>query len=285
MTAKTFKSKTNLFHWLLIVSAGGLTLTSGCGSDEPQGNNRLALIASLTLDNGNTVEFYDGGQRALVTEAGKAYVTSMTGQYPQLRGAAHLVELFSTLRPDLPVPPELADLQQRLMSAKAASSAPAPAGTTMVRGELASTAPSTSPASDPPSTSGGGKLSRTGVHTDTPVGCNNGCCDLAWMSGGALGACSSGGGGFDWQAVNFNYGWSYINMYDGWINDGAVCSASGTTNWLEQGTNWAVPEATFRTYSWSGGNSLNDQDYHAQANNPVDMHLHTSCGGKLNDLF
>jgi hypothetical protein len=100
--------------------------------------------------------------------------------------------------------------------------------------------------------------------------------------GSTFGAC---GNGWDWQADLFNYGWSSIDMYDGTVLVGFVCAATGTTNWLLDGTNYSVPEATYRTYSWQGWDSLFDNDFHAQANNPVDMHLHTQCGGEYYDEF
>jgi hypothetical protein len=266
---------------------------SGC-TDRPQDS---PLVASLTLSNGNTVEFWDEGNAAMVRESGKAYVAPQAHRLsaqPQFRGANHLVDLFKALSPDV-VPPALVGLQERLTTKSDTSAA---SDTGVVRGQLTATPPSGNGMGDP-SPSWGGTLpsAPSGKHPSaalataaTTNGCNNGCCDQTWMEN-TFQECwlwNSALYYWDWEKMAYNYGYSWMHITDARTFYGFLCSASGTSNWLVQGsgsTNYSVPEGHYNETYWIFGSPFSDQDYYLQGNNPTDMHLHTMCGAEFTDTF
>jgi hypothetical protein len=136
----------------------------------------------------------------------------------------------------------------------------------------------------PPGQVGGTKL--TGQITpDTPDGCNNGCCDKAWITS-TFNECT--GGGWDWQSMAFNYGWSWMNIDDAYQFASFLCSASGTSNFEVEGSdinNYPVLEAHFKEDWFTFGWPWEDQDYFIQGNDATDQHLHTMCGAELYDEF
>jgi hypothetical protein len=265
-------------------------LGSGC-SDRPQDT---PIVASITLDNGNTVEFYDEGNAAMIRESGKAYVTPRVHRMQtqsEFKGASHLVDLFKALSPDA-VPPELVALQLRLTTPSDTNAAASP-DTSVVRAQLTAAQPSGSGTKHPPDSSAGGKaLSAPSgkVTTATEVGCTNGCCDASWMRN-TFEACTLNDTNrvvWDWEAMNFNLGWSWMHINDAYDWDGFICSASGTSNWLVEGSgvnNFSVPEGHFDESSWTFGSRFYDQDYYIQANDPSNMHLHSMCGAEFYDYL
>jgi hypothetical protein len=163
------------FWWLFGIAAGCDT----SGPAQPTGLFQRAetasapqaapLVGVVNLANGNTVEFYDFGGRALITEKGAAY-TAPTLNHQLTRQP--LSTIWSTLAPSVPVPAALTQLEQELAS-------PTPPPGFVASGTTA-----------PQSKAGGqsnGVTSQLGhITPDSPVGCNNGCCDYQWAMSLAL---------------------------------------------------------------------------------------------------
>lgn len=222
------------------------------------------LVASLKLKSGQVIDFYDFGQAALIVESGAAYMTPAF----QSRGPSapdQLVNVWTRLAPDVPVPAALGEFQQRLMS-----SPPAPAGSPSVA----------------VSDAGGDKQRSGSVIANAPVGCDNGCCDAAWLA--TLWPCS---GGWDYSWFLYNYGWTWASSSDDDFHDGLVCSAQGTSTYSVNiggsGGTWSVPQATYRTFSWVAGFEFllgwQPRSLSSSVNSSSNSHLHTYCGAVLYD--
>jgi hypothetical protein len=265
---------------------GGLALViaaiSGCAGDldhELSDNQSAATlaapsaskptpVASLTLANGNVIDFYEIAGRGLVTESGEAYSTPAIKSKADLHDG-RLVEIWTALRPDVAVPQALTDLQARI------DSQPPPD-------------PSQKKPHDP--RSGGAPLDPATVGVQdgflaSPDGCNNGCCDYDWMNT-TFGQCYDHSWDYSWFL--FNYGWSYANFNDISFFQGFVCSASGISTWhvniSGDGGTWDIAEAHYLTYwwlecgwPWCGGDAT------TSVNTSTAQHLHTYCGDILWD--
>jgi hypothetical protein len=268
-----------------------LVLILGCdGSQDstaPTVSGTPAPLVSMEMRNGNTVEIYDFDTGALVTERGVPPTQPVMGKSLNLpRGADHLVDLFVALRPYAKdplaqVPDKLIALQARLTGL---SQAPPPQDTARVTAALSST----TQAKGSRPTGGATLLSEGGVMTNSPVGCNNGCCDWQWehtiypcnQNCSGNGFCNEGGG---------TWGWNWFNIGTGTANKGGtedyvgfVCSAQGTSSWSIQigdGTNklFQVNEATYLIYSWDTGIFGIDRQVNTNTNAQT-QHLHTYCG-------
>jgi hypothetical protein len=219
-------------------------------------------IAYVSLPNGNRVEFFDFGDRALITEAGRADVA------PVLNGIHRqsLANVWQELTDD-PVPRTVAALDARLESKSAATQA---MSVSSRRGWPPRDAPS-SPSDPDSSTQSGGAA---GV---TPGECGNGCCNTTWLQNNL---CINIGGDYTWYL--FDYGWSYVNSSSISEYDGVVCAATGTSEYTVDisggyGGVWDVPEAHWRSYHWSEG--CCDESLTTQVNSATNTHLHTYCGG------
>lgn len=221
-------------------------------------------IAKTTLDNGNTLEIYDYGYGALVSETGQAYVTPKLN--PSDGPGADVIEVWQSVTGKAP-PAELFELRERLADVPAHLAPPQGAGEGA--GERAARA--------------GGELLR-GTRLMAPVGCDNGCCDYEWLSG--LSWCQ---GGFDYSWMLYNYGatWFYpdeISFYGG-----LVCAATGNSQFdvhLSSGAggSWTVAQATYKTYQWIAGHSVwlcagwCGKDLDHWVNSVSNQRLHTNCG-------
>lgn len=221
-------------------------------------------VVRIDLENGNTLEVYDFGTEALVMERGASPEPVAT----RIQGLS-LVEMYRTVRPGLPVPASLTELQERTGGtigshehAPSASHTP-----TSIGGELFASAELRSP---------------TAPRTESPIGCNNICCDPVWLKANICNVT-----GYDYTWYLFNYGWSYEN--DGSISRyyGAACSASGTSQFNVSvngsGGDWSVPQGTYVWYSWVAGcylfNCPANESQSSSVNSQSNQHLHTYCGG------
>ena len=115
-----------------------------------------------------------------------------------------------------------------------------------------------------------------------PVGCNNGCCDEAWLY--TLAECYQANWNYYWFL--YNYGWSTLtSTFDAEV-EGLVCSAQGTSTFSMNiggsGGTWSVPEATYRWYHWTAGTDFwggpIPKDTSSSVNSAASQHLHTFCG-------
>lgn len=230
-------------------------------------------IASLKLTSGHVVEFYDFGEAALIVESGAAY-TSPTLDLVDTTPPDQLASIWTHLAPETPVPPALEALQRRLMSLPVDAAATKVLPSSSIRGERATTAPAR--IGDP----------RT-VLPSAPVGCNNGCCDSAWLS--TLAECQGGGWNYSWFL--YNYLWTFANTSNNITYQGLVCSAQGTSTFSVNiggsGGTWSVPEATFRWFHWVAGRDFFGfnipKNMSSSVNSSSNPHLHTYCGRVVYD--
>lgn len=243
----------------------------------PAGEDHPPAIASIAVGEDSTVEFYDYGDRALTIERGVA-----GGAPPVLRGAledlarepGRLVDLFTALRPDLPVPDKLRELDQRLQSAQPPSPSANPPQMPSIEGgfDPQPEGPMPQPLSAGP-----------GVTPQSPQGCNNGCCDPDWLPT----ICENGGqNGWDinqphWIWNWYVWNWGYGTAISGdpihqW--GGTVCSASGTSTWsASTHADWLIEQAHFIRYNWTC-NFACTSTAHSQVNSSSNQHLHMHCG-------
>lgn len=242
-------------------------------------------VASLTLENGNVVELYEFGRRAVIMESGVVYSPQM--YKPQRRPRVdELVATWESLAPGEPVPQAVRDLQERLVREGAMEEPTNEQSPSADVGGTAFGESAPSPTDDNFQRGAGGDALQgadLGVQLQSPVGCNNGCCDFDWLS--TISQCS-GNYGYSW--FMFNYLWSYANTSSVWTYDGFVCSAAGTSTYKVNvvgegyGGTWSVPQATWRAYSWTDdtcGVFCSDEDVNSSVNTSSTPHLHTYCGG------
>jgi hypothetical protein len=263
--------------------AAGLALAAavGCGTDpggpasDPPGKGAdtpaattMTPVAALPLANGNVLEFYDFGSKALISETGLAGVDPAYTPTDD-PDASQLVSIWKGLAPETAVPQSLRDLQERLMNLPPDLDDDTETVPTVVEGaELP----------EPQLPGGDGDL------LAAPDGCNNGCCDRQWLS--TFSQCQTGHT-INW--FNFNFGYSTINAGSVITYESVVCSAIGTSTFRlairDSGGTFNVDEATFRTFRWVAGTTCNPfchfvtRTVSSTVNGSTDQHLHTYCGG------
>jgi hypothetical protein len=229
--------------------------------------NHPPPVASIDLDGKKTVEVYDYGSGSLILERGPAggalpVTRAVANSVNPKHEAGHLADLFRALRPDLPVPQAIVDLDTRNVSASTASRPQAPQ-------------PTSAPTFDFGSSSGG-----PGLRVQTPYGCNNGCCDTAWLAS----ICDTELTGwshypYEWEWFNWNTGWSSVDSggdVDGF--GGTVCSAQGTSAWNfgNTVTTYHVAEATYASATYWDGFASNP--FLSWVNSSTSPHDHMFCG-------
>ena len=267
-----------------LVAASAVMLGACSSSDsvpaetpEPVESSASALTAatpkpleSLPLENGNVVEFYEFSRGMLVSERGAAYTD------PVLDGrgkdARDLVATWTSLAPKMPVPQRMRDAQARLSNLPAEAEKPA-------RPQVRRTGGAAANANAKAATK---ELPAWGIFSL----CNNGCCDYNWMQSQTF--CAPGSG-MDQTWFLFDYGYDYA-IYDDIIGYRAiVCAAVGTSTYTvtidgDEGGTWSVPEATYRTDYWFGGNNVFclgpcGEDMLSNVNTAQTDHMHSYCGG------
>ena len=236
-----------------------------CTSQEPMPSSAVPVstpavagkpvpVASLTQENGNTVEFYDFPYGILVSESGKAGAASPTLK-EEVRTPDQLVDVWKSLAPASEVPRSIRELQARQMRIK--DKIP------------------TFPEQDPAILQSGAPPAPA-APLRKQAACTNGCCEMNWINSQT--ACFQPYEYFSW--VLPNYGVSEINLNSLFYVNTLVCSASGTSTFKisagEGGGIWPVYEGHYRTFKWIR------YDYPFQVtstvNSPADPHQHTYCG-------
>lgn len=267
---------------LLTGCGGGGVGAPGDSSQSSQSSDIVVSptpIATLALSNGNTLEFYDFGDTALVSEVGRAY-TAPAFNPGRPQSADQLTKVWRSLAREQPVPAALVELQDRLTNLQPdarGGASPSPAQHALSQLARGSTggAPRSEGADGP------------AVVPSSPVGCNNGCCDYQWLS--TFSQCQ--GSSFDYSWFSYNYGWSTASATLIGYYDGLVCSAKGTSTYSVSiegmGGTWSVAQATYRTYWWFAGTTCNPFCHYdkktmsSTVNTQASQHLHTYCGGVL----
>jgi hypothetical protein len=282
------KKRGNLGVLLLLTLSAAASACSGApdtGAESGNDDNALAAqdasdaassskpsttptpVAALTLKNGNTVEFYDFGAAGLVMESGAAYTKPVvTGN--QRISPEELVPTWNKIADGAPVPAALQQLQERLMHQSGTPNSEASKELAPSKGAVRL---SESPEAQSPQ-----------ISARSLDGCTNGCCDYDWLS--TFSQCQNPE---DYSWFLFNYGTTWENSGDDvQAYVGMVCSASGTSTFHvaigSAGGNWTVPEATWRSFSWSAYCpwwGCYDDPARTSVNSTTDMHLHTYCGG------
>lgn len=226
-------------------------------------------VADITMPNGNKVEFYDFGHGVLVSETGVAGTTpamdngdAAAALEKNIAGSEKLAAVWRSVAPNEAVPASLQAIQKRWANQ--------PAHT------LSTSKPTITPEfSGIPMGPALGASIPLGK-TAAPVGCNNGCCDEAWLK--TLSYCKLH---YDYSWFLYNYGYSYMNASGIDNYKGLVCSAAGTSTYKVNvsdghGGTWNVAQATYRTFSWVAG--IWDRNVTSSVNTSGNQHLHTYCG-------
>lgn len=241
-------------------------------SGEAERATAARLVASLTLANGNTLEFYDFDEGAVVSETGEAYVDPMYED--QGEDASHLLDIWDRYANGAAPPAKLEALQDRLTDPDRK-----PSQGTGTQGETAvgqGVAPGAAAPSGP-------------VQIESPVGCNNGCCDYDWLS--TFSECDGSGWDFSWFDYNLGYGYRAANDII-WYH-GMVCSANGTSSYNVNisgaGGSWSIAQAHYRTYHWLAPYDwfwcagYCGRNMTSSVNSSTNQHLHTYCGKIIYD--
>jgi hypothetical protein len=199
---------------------------------------------------GKRIEFYEFPKGVLVMESGKAEGPVVLAKAPQLQALLktnRLVDLFTALRPDLPVPPALRDIQTRH-----------PVLTSARKGGRTR------------STGSGEKIKAASVVANS-FPCPNNCCNGAWLY---QNICAPNGNWF-----YYDYGWSWHNATSVSNWHSVVCAAIGTSQFTISGSgsgSWSVPQGWYRWYSWQGSSWASEID--STVNSRSNQHMHTYCG-------
>jgi len=219
-------------------ASGGTTKGNETTPSEPESAaETAALVASLELENGNTVEFYDFGRGAMITESGEAYSEPMLGDIA--RSGDDLIGVWSKLAAKRPVPEALSKLQERLKKLHARGkqdSLEQPRADELAFEEI-------SVAAEP----------SEGSHEK--ASCSNGCCDVDWLQT------------FPECQRLFDRSWFQPNVPGSTVNTpeitgfrGMVCSATGTSRFRYSIASFSrdipVPEGRFVHAEWWAGNAF-----------------------------
>jgi hypothetical protein len=260
-------------------------------------------IVSMDLPSGNKISIYEIGGRVLTVEEGVAYTPPALRKMRLPRDGSKLVEMFKTLRPDLPVPERLTALQAQANATnalRATATQPTPSADTTASSSGPIESRSSALSSAPPKhTTGGGPMSSSNgkptVQTASLVGCNNGCCDPDWTF---VDLCGFGGDPQPWPAppgvgstftyYQFNFGWSFADTtQDDWV-DATACAAVGTSTQVINGTKFTVAEGHYHMWHWDDVVNcwfpqLCDEQARTYVNTQSTAHQHTACGDAIQD--
>jgi hypothetical protein len=265
---------------------------SVAASSSPAHGEHPNAVATVTLSNGNILEFYDFPEGLLVSEYGEAVTGPLTPTRSDLLSSSRFVDLVSFLRPDLSVPEAVVALEAKY------SGAPPQRKTTA--GEVKLTVQATGVGAAGGSVDAGSKpvggtsgvssgaarsYSGGGRALTADSVCSNICCDRNWTLNTL---CNPNIAGANYTWYNFEYGWSWANRNHAYQYWGAACAGIGQSRFsisISDGSNgsWAVDPGYYRWYYWYMGNcgqtyclepsissTVNDQTHQA---------VHTYCGG------
>ena len=219
----------------------------------------MVPIAALNFPSGQSIEFFDLGEGALISETGPAGMPQMWKGNAKVE-PDELLNVWNHFSPKAAPPEALRKLHARLMNAPRTSAPQKPPLT-----ETTQTA-SEPIASDLPE----GTLA-------APVGCNNGCCDQVWLK--TFIECGERG--------DFYWYYPAAVKSSGKANDafhfrGMACAAIGPSNHrfhLEGKTDLTVtiPEGHYRTVGAIGG-IFDDPNIGSYVNEKGSQHQHAHCG-------
>jgi hypothetical protein len=223
--------------------------------EAPKENHPLP-VATLTMDEGQTVEFYDIDGHAFLIERGPAGVEPALKSLDENQNPGHFADVFRALRPDLAVPEALESIQTRVENTQVTEQVE----TEIVMNEEVIT-----------------DHNPTNAY-QLRAACNNGCCDYNWLKNSL---CPKGG---DDNWFLYNMGWSHVKRSGKDYYKDLVCAAVGTSTWTmtrcKNGcvqSTYSVPQATYLWFSDSD-NWFFNVDFDAWVNSKSNMHLHTHCG-------
>jgi hypothetical protein len=230
-------------------------------TEAPVEETHPAPAVTVTLESGQIVEFYDYPDGVLIMERGKA-TPSTRPVLPQLAPLDDLVDIWSTLRPDLPVPSRLLELQDKVATTDR------PARRTAHEAQSRPAGP----------TSGGER----GIMPANA--CMNICCDGNWLQNNL---CAPGNtqGNYSWYFLD--YGSSYANTPQTYYVWGAACAGRGissfsVTTGTGSGGTWSVEPGYYTWYQWKAGcyflNCPARTWINTSVNSPSSQHLHSYCG-------
>lgn len=242
-------------------------------------------IASIALENGNVVEFYDFGSGVLMSETGKAYSPPATEGIPREK-RRNVIDIWEHLAPNQPVPASLVAARtssERIAPSSSELTVAAPGVQPIQSGPSTNPIPTASTKSHAGSTDGA-EFEGQG---DSPGSCGNGCCDATWLHNSFY-ACNSG----EWNWFLFDYGWSWADTgSDVYLGYFMACAATGWSYYQihiynEGWWDWWVPQQTYRTFQWIADmyfcipeiTCYDDQRITAAVNINQQHNRHTQCG-------
>jgi hypothetical protein len=253
-----------------VTACGGSDIVDGPNdptSDPSSGNpttsdstGQRAPVASLQLDEGKTIEFFNYPEGTLIVERGEISTAPVLSR---ARDAKSLVDVWKTFSP-VAAPAVLAELDQHSASSVRPERPSRPA----IR-EV-----------EPTKTAAPANLS--GAPASSENICGNGCCDYAYLS--TFSECQHPDNGW----FHFNYGWSARNSEDVNVYGGFVCSAIGTNKYdivgfkesfpwgVGFGDHYTLYERNYVNYLWRG-----TWEYEIRTNVNTSSHtglVHSYCG-------
>jgi hypothetical protein len=202
----------------------------------------------------------------------------MSPALKRLAASGRFVALVSLLRPDLPIPAALVNLQ-----ARHPPSSELPPASDLEQDSLRAESGDAVRGTPPSPSQGGGSSTAGGGGGVRPLNfCSNGCCDGNWTQNTMCPHPLGNTGRYQWYL--FDYGWSIINS-NGPINvyQSAVCSAIGNSTHTEhlstgQGGTWSVLEGNFQGFLWYCSNPSNCFGIDTTVNTEANQHSHVYCG-------
>ncbi|HKO89909.1 MAG TPA: hypothetical protein VJU61_02080 [Polyangiaceae bacterium] len=197
MKRSWMKAMCNLFTLSALVAGMQACAADSSDSDGEPSATEGGLVATIPLENGNTLDFHDLGSAAVIAERGEAYTPHL---YKPSEGES-LTAVWSRFARGAAVPKELVALQRRLETTEA-----------------------TEPATDAPTATVG--VQETPTFGDSPgtfnkSHCGNGCCNRQWLLD-TFPICNPGAG----QIFQFDKVSPWMDVEKVWSMQSFVCAAS-----------------------------------------------------------
>jgi hypothetical protein len=273
--ASSTQNRCNLVIVVTLLAAlqGCVGEIEGAGGDVRSGEGEL--VASLQLENGNRLEFYDFGDGVLVGESGDAYARPLfeyAGEGPE-----ELTAIWTKFARGQAVPRDLIALQERLL--RGAASVPMP-------GDSASGA--ATPAALPDDPGDHDWAPSEGASIDKS-NCRNGCCNRDWLLS-EFSLCHTEHRFADRQWFAFDQPSPQVSANDVFQFQGLVCAANSSATWdVTIGgrlRRFSIPQGHFQGFSWIAGvaadlspwNEKNIQTIVRTVNGPNTIGTASYCG-------
>jgi hypothetical protein len=231
----------------------------GPASGSADDADEMVPVAALNFPSGQSIEFFDLGDGALISETGPAGMPQMWKGNPKVE-ADDLLNVWNQFSPKAAAPEALRSLHARLISAPRTRVARQPLQTETTQ------TPYEPIASELPE----GTLA-------APVGCNNGCCDEVWLK--SFIECGQRGD-FYWYYPNA--GQSSGKANDAFHFRGMACAAIGssTHRYHREGkkdSKVTLQEGYYRTVGSTGG-LFDDPNIGSYVNETGPQNRHAHCG-------